>query len=469
MNSILRYKNILSVLVLSLCISGCESELEQSMNEYYPVRGVKEMTIGKPAKTDYFIGMEDISIPLTASAFDAAGEQLDVPEKLIYFTQGDKIIEESEFTIAAEGTYQIVAHLGEIRSDTLTIRALDPSKLSLHLSIDQAQQEIFVADGKAALDFKIALFHHGVEVPLSSEFVLYCNNEVLTSESFSTRKAGQYKFKATGGNLTSNEITAEALSPVKKLRLSKQSTDARFFGYNISETGFVLEGLNAANEPVPLSEDIRLFKGTNEIDAGAKFKTSELGKVTFQAKGYKIESNSLDIEVMSPVKTLKLSYTQYGNTFWADGFSEVSFSVEALDFDGKPITPTADVKLYQGTDIIDYSKRFTTRKTGDLTFQVKGFNAESNIVTITATAPNTFDIVRIPVIFHEVNTENLTQAKVNELLEGVTKAFRNQWNPTGGPKDPNSSDLFIEVYAAERDPEGNILPIKGLHRVKSAK
>jgi hypothetical protein len=439
------------------------------MNEYYPLRNVKEVVIKEQPKTDYFIGTEEIVIPLQARALDAAGKELDIPEQLLYFTGNGEKISTAGFRIEAEGTYYIVAHLGEIRSDTLTIRALDPSKLSLHLSVNADQQVAFIADGKSALDFEVSLFHHGVAVPLSSEFVLYCNKEILNSQSFSTKKAGQYKFKATGAGLTSNEISIEALSPVKKLRLSKQSTDPHFFGYNLSETGFVLEGFDAANQPVALSEDIKLFKGTSEIDPGSRFKSNELGKVNFQARGYKVESNKLDIEVLSPVKTLKLEYRQHGSTFWADGFSEISFSVKAFDFNGKEIVPTADVKLYLGAEVIDFGKRFTTKRSGNLVFKAKGFNSESGEITVTAAEPTNFNIVRIPVIFHEVNTTALTQAKIIEILDGVTKAFRNQWNYTGGPKDGNACDLFIEVYPADRDPSGNILPIKGLDRVRSDK
>jgi hypothetical protein len=469
MKSTLRYNYFNCFLLLFLCFFACENEAEQTLDRYYPVRNVKLLEMDQLEKTDYFVGTEDIAVRLTVKAFDGGGTLVKVPENLVLFTANGEEIEGDQLDIEAEGTYSIVAHIGKLHSDTLIIRALDPSKLSLHLAVDDAQKDAFRADGKAKLDFKVELFHHGAAIPLSSEFAFYCNNEPLSGESFTTKKAGQYKFKATGANLTSNEISVEALSPVRQLRISKRSPDLHFFGFNISETAFLIEGLDQAGQPIELSEDIELFKDNARIDKNIKFRSTELGLATFQARGYKIQSNALPIQIKSPVKSIKLEYRQSGNTFWADGVSEVIFSLKAFDFDGKEITPTADVKLYEGSNVIDYGKNFTTKKSGELTFKAKGFNSESNDVTITATAPSTFNIVRIPVIFHEINTANLTQAKVNELLEGVTKAFRNQWNPTGGPKDPNSSDLFLEVYAAERDPEGNILPIKGLHRVKSAK
>jgi zinc-dependent metalloproteinase lipoprotein len=469
MKSTLRYNYFNCFLLLFLCFFACENEAEQTLDRYYPVRNVKLLEMDQLEKTDYFVGTEDIAIRLNVKAFDGGGTLVKIPEDLVLFTANGKEIEGNQLDIEVEGTYSIVAHIGKLHSDTLTIRALDPSKLSLHLAVDDTQKEAFKADGKAKLDFKVELFHHGVAIPLSSEFAFYCNNEPLAGESFTTRKAGQYKFKATGANLTSNEITVEALSPVRQLRISKQSPDTHFFGYNISETAFLIEGFDKEGQPVELSEDIELFRENVRIDKNIKFRSNKLGLATFQARGYKIQSNALPLEVKSPVKSIKLEYKQYGNTFWADGVSEIGFTLNAFDFDGKPIAPTADVKLYEGANVIDYAKKFTTRKSGELIFKAKGFNSESNGVTITATAPNVFNIVRIPVIFHEVNTTKLTQAKINELLEGVTKAFRNQWNATGGPKDANSCDLFIEVYAADRDPKGNLLPIKGLDRVKSVK
>nr|WP_295932056.1 M43 family zinc metalloprotease [uncultured Dyadobacter sp.] len=469
MKALLRLGSCLSVLLLSIGFWSCETQVEQSLDEYYPLRGIKEIVIDELPKTDYFLGMEEVVIPLQAKAYDASGKQLKVPENLVHFTKNGEIIDGAELKIKVEGTYWIVAHIGKIQSDTLKIRTLDPSKLSLHIWVDPAQQEAFIADGKAKLDFKVSLSHNGTAVPLSSEFELYCNNEVVTAKTFATKKAGKYKFKASGANLSSNEINIEALSQVKTLRLSRQSAEPYFFGFDVSSTSFLLEGLDAANQPVPLSEDIKLFKGASEIDQSAQFKARDLGKVSFQAKGYKIESNVLAIDVMSPVKTLKLGYTQHGNTFWADGNSEISFSLKAFDFNGKEITPTADVKLYQGTEVVDFTRRFTTRRSGNLVFQAKGFNSESEEITVRATAPVNFRTVRIPVIFHEVNTTKLTQAKIDEVLDGVTKSFRKQWNPKGGPKDPNAADLFIEVYAAERDPSGNLLPIRGLNRVSSGK
>ncbi|TDE17098.1 M43 family zinc metalloprotease [Dyadobacter psychrotolerans] len=456
-------------LLLILLLASCETETEKGLDQYYPYRSVTVLKLSDVPKTDYFIGLDRIDIPLLATAFNAAGEEVEVSDEVIYFTVNDERLDDNSFTTQAEGTYQLVAHLGKIASDTITVRALDPSKLSLHISADASQQSGFVADGKASLDFQVKLFHNGVAVPLSSQFILYCNNEVIGNRPFTTRRAGEYKFKASGANLVSNEIVIEAPSPVKTLRLSKENNDLNFFGYNISETGLVLEGLDGNGQSVALSEEIKLYKDDIEIDKNTKFKTNDLGRVTFRAKGYKNESNEISIDVKSPVKSLKLAYSRVGNIFWADGVSEISLSLQAFDFNGQSIAPTPDVKLFFGSQVIDYTKRFTTTQSGDLKFKAKGFNSESEEITVTAVAPANYKVVRIPVIFHEVNTTALTEAKINEIISGVSKAFRNQWNSTGGPKDPNSSDLFIEVYAAERDPSGNLLAIKGLNRVKSQK
>ena len=465
----LPYCKIFCLYLFVIGFTGCQTEPEKGLDQYYPYRSVTELKIADVPKTDYFIGLDKIEIPLLVSASNASGKEVEVSEDAIYFTANGERLDDHYFSTKTEGTYHIVAHLGKIGSDTVTIRALDPSKLSLHLSVDADQQAGFIANGKSTLDFKVALFHNGTAVPLSSQFVLYCNNEVISSSTFTTRRAGEYKFKACGANLVSNEIVIEVLSPAKTLRLSKEKNDANFFGYNISETGFILEGLDANNQPVGLSDDVKLYKGAIEIDKNAKFKTNDLVLVTFKAKGYKTESNDLSIDVKSPVKTLKLTYSKVGNTFWADGVSEVLFSLQAFDFNDKSITPTPDVKLYLGNNVIDFSKKFTTTESGDLKFRARGYNAESEEISVKAVTPVNYKVVRIPVIFHEVNTGALTQAKINDLLNGVSKVFRNQWNHTNGPKDPNAADVSIEVYAAERDPAGNMLAVRGLNRVKSDK
>lgn len=108
---------------------------------------------------------------------------------------------------------------------------------------------------------------------------------------------------------------------------------------------------------------------------------------------------------------------------------------------------------------------FNARQVGTYTFAVKIGSRTSNTVSVTVLP---YSRVRIPVVFHVVNS-TLTQTQINRLVQGMTDAYRNQWNPYSGAKDGNAVDNFIEFYAAETSPTGLSLAVKGLDAVSSSR
>ena len=111
------------------------------------------------------------------------------------------------------------------------------------------------------------------------------------------------------------------------------------------------------------------------------------------------------------------------------------------------------------------SASLNATQTGTYTIEVKIGNRTSNTVSV-AVLP--YRRVRIPVVFHAVNS-TLTQTQINRLIQGMTDAYGNRWNPYSGAKDDNAVDNFIEFYAAETNPTGLSLAIKGLDAVSSSR
>ena len=111
------------------------------------------------------------------------------------------------------------------------------------------------------------------------------------------------------------------------------------------------------------------------------------------------------------------------------------------------------------------SASFRASQVGTYTIEVKIGNRTSNPVNITVLP---YTRVRVPVVFHAVNS-TLTQTQIDRLVQGMTDAYRNRWNPYGGAKDENAVDNFIEFYAAETNPAGLPLAIKGLDAVSSSR
>lgn len=104
-------------------------------------------------------------------------------------------------------------------------------------------------------------------------------------------------------------------------------------------------------------------------------------------------------------------------------------------------------------------------QTGTYTVEVKIGNRTSNTVSVTVLP---YTRVRIPVVFHAVNS-TLTQTQIDRLVKGMTDAFRNRWNPYSGAKDDHAVDNFIEFYAAETNPSGLTLAVKGFDAVTSSR
>ncbi|WP_373513508.1 M43 family zinc metalloprotease [Persicitalea sp.] len=111
------------------------------------------------------------------------------------------------------------------------------------------------------------------------------------------------------------------------------------------------------------------------------------------------------------------------------------------------------------------SSPFKATAVGSYTFAVKIGNRVSNTFTVTVLP---YKLVRIPVVFHTVNS-TLSEAQIGRLVQGMTDAFRNKWNPYNGARDENAVDNFVEFYAAETNPTGQGLTINGLNAVTSSR
>lgn len=111
------------------------------------------------------------------------------------------------------------------------------------------------------------------------------------------------------------------------------------------------------------------------------------------------------------------------------------------------------------------SASFNAAQTGTFTFEVKIGSRTSNAVSVSVLP---YTRVRIPVVFHAVNS-TLTQTQIDRLVKGMTDAYRNRWNPYSGARDDNAVDNFIEFYAAETNPSGLSLAVKGLDAVSSSR
>ncbi|WP_159467841.1 M43 family zinc metalloprotease [Dyadobacter sp. 3J3] len=282
-------------LLLYLCfLSGCEKVEPLATDDFYRFDKLNKLTIKKPARMDFFMGIDNAPIPLNVTAYDQQGNSIDAPQEVISFYSNNVKILGGTFSPDKEGRFAIVGKLANQVSDTIFIRVWDPASLILSLSIVNPQ-EVFQANGTDTLHFKVDVLKGNQVVDIKFPYNLFVNGKEQTQETFSATVPGTYKF------------------------------------------------------------------------------------------------------------------------------------------------------------------------------QVKGLGLASNELTINAIPKTTYSVVRLPVIFHEINTSVLTADRIRKLTDDMTRAYRNQFNYNQAAKDPNAEDLFVEFYPAEIGLDGNKLSAPGLHRTSSSK
>lgn len=133
--------------------------------------------------------------------------------------------------------------------------------------------------------------------------------------------------------------------------------------------------------------------------------------------------------------------------------------------EGQPMSVPGGAIQYLANNKPLASSTFEASYQGTYTLQARIGDKVSNPISVTVLP---FSLVRIPVVFHAVNT-TLSQAQVDRMISSMTEAFRNRWNPYNGARDANAVDNFVEFYAVDKDPSGRTLSVSGLDPVTSSR
>ncbi|TDB60049.1 M43 family zinc metalloprotease [Arundinibacter roseus] len=126
--------------------------------------------------------------------------------------------------------------------------------------------------------------------------------------------------------------------------------------------------------------------------------------------------------------------------------------------------PTRAIRVVANQNALA-SSVFSATTAGTYTLQVKVGDKVSNTISVNVLP---YALVRIPVVFHTVNS-TLSAAQINRLVNNLTDAFRNRWNPYRGAKDAHAVDNFVEFYAAPTDPSQRTLAVAGLDAIKATR
>lgn len=167
---------------------------------------------------------------------------------------------------------------------------------------------------------------------------------------------------------------------------------------------------------------------------------------------------------LDPTHTLRLDAPEGQEILIGDGL-DLRNLVKVTDRNGQFVSiPAQAVQFFVNNQSVSGSQ-FQATAVGSYTFAVKIGNRTSNAFTL-AVLP--YKLVRIPVVFHTVNS-TLSEAQISRMIQDMTDAFRNKWNPYDGAKDERAVDNFVEFYAAGTNPSGQTLAISGLDAVTSSR
>lgn len=210
------------------------------------------------------------------------------------------------------------------------------------------------------------------------------------------------------------------------------------------------------------------FYSNNEPLTSGTFSPTKPGVFNLIGKLAGKVSDTVRVNVWDPSK-LSIRISVINNPtgeFLASGTDTLKFKVELLS-GTKVIEGSFPLRLYANG--VEISKSFATATPSDYLFVARGLGLVSNQVIFKALSPSVLPIIRMPVIFHEINRSVLTAAIIKELTDGMTKAFRNKMNHLNHAKDVNATDIYVEFYPAVTGLAGNRLAVAGLDRATSSK
>lgn len=255
---------------------------------------------------------------------------------------------------------------------------------------------------------------------------------------------------------------------LNKLSIKKSTQKDYFLGIDNTPIPLNVTAYDQQGNIIEAPQEVVSFYSNGVKIPGETFSPDKEGSFAIVGKLVGQVSDTIYIRVWDPASlTLALGVANHPNVFYANGTDTLKFKVDVLK-EGQIVDIQFPHDLFVN-DKQQSAETFSTIAPGTYKFQVRGLGISSNELTINALPKITYAIVRLPVIFHEINSTILTADRIRKLTDDMTRAYRNQFNYNQAQKDPNAEDLFVEFYPAEIGLDGNRLSSPGLHRASSSK
>ena len=242
-----------------------------------------------------------------------------------------------------------------------------PDNTIVTLSVDKAE---ISADGKEFVTFTVS--------PAEAQIICLNDNSVLSTNTFKTTTAGEYRFAAIHNGVKSNEVkvTAKALKKEVVLSADKET----IVGDNTDVVTFTV---TVDGEDKTAESTITIVNYGSTLE-GNTFVTDVAGEFIFQARFEGESSNQVVVTataVEAPVQK-NLVLTGSPMRIKADGSEKVTFKAMYGEDD---VTATCTIQSTNG--VVLENGVFTTTEAGTYNFYALYDNVRSNTVSVDAYNP----------------------------------------------------------------------------------
>lgn len=253
----------------------------------------------------------------------------------------------------------------------------DNKEYNVELSADKLN---IVADGEDAATFSVKV--DGNDMSEGVMIICLNDNSVLEGNTFKTTTAGEYNFKASYKNFTSETITITATAtedPAPSIVLSVDKSEIVADNADTATFTVMVEGVDRTAEST-----IIVTNYDTELE-GSTFTSDVAGEFTFEAEWQGYKSNQITIVATAVEKPTEKSLTITADKvrIKADGEDKATLTVIYGDED---VTAKAEIYVAQGNVTLT-DATFSTTAPASYTIRAKYDGKTSNSVTIDAYDP----------------------------------------------------------------------------------
>ena len=265
----------------------------------------------------------------------------------------------------------------------------DNKEYTVELSADKTE---IVANGSDTVTFTVKV--DGVETSEGIMIICLNDNSVLTDNTFKTAKFGEYRFKASYNNFTSEEVKVTATEPDKFVELTADKSEIVADTRDTVTFTVTVDGVDMTTECTITNLN---YEAAIE---GNTFTSDVNGEFRFVATYDKWTSNEITITATVPEAPVekKLTIAADKLRIKADGEDKATLTVTYGEED---VTAKSEIYVEQTKEVLT-DATFSTTAAATYTIRAKYEGITSTFVTIDAYDPNLADKYKVGSII-EVN------------------------------------------------------------------